>query len=76
MTKDSKVLAETSNIKSWTLEHHKFDDMTKTEAKHLIEFAIGRLMRLGSRPKQEGDDKQFSQCKYIIERANEVINGT
>lgn len=48
--------------------------MTKTEAKHLTELAIGRLMRLGSRPTQEGDDRQFAQCKHIIERANEVLN--
>ncbi len=61
-------------MESWTLEHHRFDDMTKTEAKHLTELAIGRLMRLGSRPKQDSDDKQYAQCKYIIERANEVLN--
>ena len=62
-------------MKSWTLDHHKFDDMTKTEAEHLFEFALGRIFRLGSRPKQKLDDKQFEQCKYILQRASEVLKG-
>jgi len=32
----------------------------------LVELAIGRILRLGSRPFQEGDLEEFDRCRAII----------
>ena len=37
--------------------------MAKVDA---VELAIGRLIRLGSRPFQEGDFAQYEMCRRII----------
>lgn len=40
--------------------------MTQDEARTMCELAIGRLLRLGSRPEQPGDIEQYHQCRAIV----------
>lgn len=52
------------------------DDRTlcETEARQLINAAIGRLFLLGSRPYQPGDEKQFADCRQAVLEAAEVLD--
>lgn len=37
-----------------------------TEEKNLFELALGRIFRIGSRPAQPNDAREFERCKKII----------
>lgn len=42
------------------------------EAKKIVELAIGRILRLGSRPEQPGDIEEYERCRaLILEHAGE-----
>lgn len=43
-------------------------EMTADE-RRISELALGRILRLGSRPAQPGDAAEFERCKAIITRA-------
>jgi len=49
----------------------------KTETAHiklrLAELAIGRILRMGSRPFREGDIEEYERCKAIVMDAAEEI---
>lgn len=36
------------------------------ETKKIVELAIGRILRLGSRPTQSGDIEDYERCRAII----------
>lgn len=36
------------------------------ETKKIVELAIGRIFRLGSRPTQPGDIEDYERCRAII----------
>ena len=44
--------------------------MTET-VPHEVQLAIGRLLRLGSRPTQPGDIDEYERCRTIILAAAE-----
>ncbi len=40
--------------------------MTEREARTAAELAIGRILRLGSRPFQEGDIELFDEARAVL----------
>ncbi len=40
--------------------------MSEQERTTLAQLAIGRILRIGSRPYQEGDVEEYERCKRII----------
>jgi len=50
------------------------ESASNSTLKTLIEMAIGRILRLGSRKFKEGDIEQYEKCKWIIMTATEVLN--
>lgn len=40
--------------------------MTSEERMKTFELAMGRILRLGSRPYQEGDIEEYERCRAII----------
>ena len=50
----------------------RFDSVL--EAKTTINLSIGRILRMASRPSQEGDITEYYKCKAIIEEALEYID--
>lgn len=36
------------------------------ETKKLVDLAIGRILRMGSRPTQPGDAEEYERCRAII----------
>lgn len=36
------------------------------ETKKLVDLAIGRILRMGSRPTQPGDVEEYERCRAII----------
>ena len=49
------------------------NEMNKAELEAIIQLAIGRIFRLGSRKTQIGDIEQYEKCKEIIIKANELL---
>lgn len=47
--------------------------MTVAEAQLLMEMALGRLFRIGSRPFQDGDDAEYEKCRAAAMEAYEVL---
>lgn len=41
-------------------------DATKHEKQKLMEAALGRIFRMGSRPTQPGDIEEYERCRKII----------
>lgn len=54
----------------------KIEDLravTTTDLKTIIKMAIGRVLRMGSRPTQTGDVEQYDRCRWIAITAAEII---
>ena len=49
------------------------DTPTKSEAKQLINLAIGRIFLLGSRPTQPGDLNNYERMKAIIYQCTDIL---
>ena len=49
------------------------DVPTKSEAKALINLAIGRIFLLGSRPTQPGDLNNYERMKRIIYQCTDIL---
>lgn len=47
--------------------------LSEAEARVAMRLAIGRLFRLGSRPEQPGDEKQYLDCRAVVMEAGEVL---
>lgn len=47
--------------------------MTREEADLAMRLAIGRVMRMMSRPEQPGDAEMFHACRAIVQEAAEVL---
>lgn len=47
--------------------------LSEAEARVAMRLAIGRLFRLGSRPAQAGDEKQYFDCRAVVMEAAEVL---
>lgn len=47
--------------------------MTQAEAELAMRLAIGRLLRLGSRPAQPGDAAQFHALRHVVFEAAEAL---
>jgi hypothetical protein len=48
-------------------------DMTEQEARTAAQLAIGRLLRIGSRPYQEGDIEEFYRLRSVVMEASEIL---
>lgn len=46
---------------------------TAQEANTAIELALGRILRMGSRPTEPGDLQEYERCKWIILDAGEYL---
>jgi hypothetical protein len=46
---------------------------TAQEAQTLFELAFGRLLRIGSRPAQDGDVVEYEHCKWVCYNAAEYL---
>ena len=49
------------------------DTPTKSEAKQLINLAIGRIFLLGSRPTEPGDLNSYEKMKRIIYECTDIL---
>lgn len=49
------------------------DTPTKSEAKALIDLAIGRIFLLGSRPTQPEDLNDYEKMKRIVLECNDIL---
>lgn len=47
--------------------------MNEDEARVMLTLAIGRLLRIGSRPYQPGDDKTYADCRAVAMEAADVL---
>jgi len=43
------------------------------QANAAIELAIGRILRMGSRPTQKGDIEMYEKCRRIVFLANDYL---
>ncbi len=45
------------------------------DARKITELAIGRILRLGSRPTQQGDIAEYERCRSLILDNSESLEG-
>jgi hypothetical protein len=49
------------------------NQMTTREAEQLLELCIGRIMRMGSRPAQPGDEAEYDRYRSLAIKAGEAL---
>lgn len=49
---------------------------TPSPERLLVQLALGRIFRLGSRPSQEGDIEQYEEARAIIMQYGEKTNSS
>jgi hypothetical protein len=55
---------------------NNLEQATKVERAAIQELCIGRLLRMGSRPTQDGDVESYDEIKAIIMECHAIDNPT
>lgn len=51
----------------------EMESMSKVDLVAALSLSIGRILRMGSRPMEEGDVEMYEKCKLVFMAASEVL---